>query len=254
MEINDLLKKYSFLKKINSPFMPVYGREKEIDLLQESLLKKRMKNTILIGKSGSGKSAIIEHFAEINQNSFFLLEMNLSNTVSGTIYRGMLEEKINNAFEDIIEFNKNKRKKIILFIDEIHCITNFGSSEGCVCIAEIVKPFLSKLEITIIGATTKEDYEKTIKKDKSLIRRLSPIFIDDLNKEVIIQILNEFALGKISEKILNYIYDVSSKIEYATNPDISLEILDRCLARKKHTKKEINEKMIDEIVGYMNVN
>jgi ATP-dependent Clp protease ATP-binding subunit ClpA len=140
---------------------------------------------------------------------------------------------------------------IILFIDEIHTIIKAGDSEGAMSAANILKPYLSKLEITIIGATTNLEYEFTIKNDLAIKRRLSPIFIKNLEEETVVKILNEFSSGKLSVGLLSYIYQKSLTIKDSNNPDISIEILDRCLARKKVTGQTITKTMIDSIVRYL---
>lgn len=117
--------------------------------------------------------------------------------------------------------------------------------------SNILKPYLSRGDITIIGATTPKEYKETIAKDRALSRRLSPIWIKELDKPYVIEIINEFSKGRIKDDILDHIYERSKEIANMANPDISIEICDRCIARNKCTKKEITNEMVDDIVETM---
>ena len=251
MLLNEIIVKYPFITLVNEPFMKLFGREKELKLIKETFYKKRMKNIILVGDAGSGKTAIIEQFSKDNSYNYSILSLDMASCVANTKFRGEFEGKLTSLFKDVYEYNlNNDYKPIVLFIDEIHLIMNCGSSEGGMSAANILKPYLSNRVITIIGATTKKEYANTISKDLAMVRRLSPVFISNLDKDVIIKILNKFSNGRLDNDILDYIYNSSLKLR-GTNPDISLEITDRALARKKCTKSIIDKSMIDEITNYM---
>lgn len=227
-------------------------RRDEIGLLIESLYKKRMKNSILIGNAGCGKTAIIEQLAKEIYDKYIILELNMTACLAGTKYRGEFEEKLYNAIISIIEFNKkSKSKKVIIFIDEIHTIYDAGAAEGALSAGNILKPFLSSGEITIIGATTPNEFNNTIKNDPALTRRLSPIFISEVSDNTVIKILDDFSDRKLNKNILHYILNESKDITNTSNPDISIEILDRAMARSIVKKIEINEIMINDIVRVM---
>ena len=249
--ISNLLYEFPFLSKVSHPQIELMGREKELDFLEESQFKKRMKNVIIVGDAGTGKTALIEEFAKRNEEFFSVLELNLTSAFSGTRFRGDFEEKVSNCLREIITYNKrNKEKPIILFIDEIHSIIVSGATDDCMSLGDIIKPYLSKKEITIIGATTVQEYEKSIRKDLALNRRFCPVYLKKLNKEVVISILNKFMGGKESanrNKLLEYIYELSETKKGYFNPDISIEILDRCMARKKFRNIPIDENMIRDI-------
>jgi len=251
LKMSELLQKYPFLTLVEEPFIKLYGRDSELKLIKESFHKKRMKNVILVGDAGCGKTAIIEQFAKNNEYHYSVLSLDLASSVSNTRLRGEFEGKITSLFKDVYEYNKtNDYKPIVLFIDEIHLITNCGSSEGGMTMANILKPYLSNRLITIIGATTKKEYRETISKDLALVRRLSPIFISNLTEDVILQIIHKFSSGKLDIALEKYIYDSTKKLR-GTNPDLSIELTDRCLARKKCFKEPITFNMIDEIADYM---
>lgn len=248
---NGLLKKSSICLSLTNRHTKLIGRKKELELLEESLYKKRMKNTILVGNAGVGKTVIVEELSHKVRNNFRIVQFDLATAVAGTRYRGEFEEKITDILQKISNFNEVATKPIILFIDEIHTLANAGAAEGAISAGDIVKPYLSKGEITIIGATTTEEYNKYIKKDSALNRRLSAIYIQPLKDEEIIQVLNKFSENNIEEEKLKYIYEQSKKIENSTNPDISIEILDRCIAKSKCRNVKISNKIIDDIVDYL---
>ncbi len=225
-------------------------RLKELDFLMESFYKKRMQNTILIGEAGCGKTTLIESLACKMKTTHVFYNLNLTSSLYNTSYRGQFEEKIDKFLQDVIEFNKTSSRKIVLFIDEIHTIMKCGDTEGAISLANILKPYLSSGEITIIGATTTKEYNDIIKKDAAISRRLSPIKLKPLTYSDTINILRSFSENTLDDEIIKYCYDKSSEVE-GTNPDKSIEIIDRCMARRKLRGSTINKKMVDEIVNYM---
>ncbi|MBR3208837.1 MAG: ATP-dependent Clp protease ATP-binding subunit [Bacilli bacterium] len=243
------MQNYNFVKDVIKK-NELVGRRDELAILKESMFKKRMKNTILIGNAGCGKTAILEQFAYDMSHHYNLVELDIGACVAGTSLRGEFEEKLINFLNEVSEFNKTYQKKIIIFIDEIHTLYEAGGSEGAVDASNIIKSYLSRGEITIIGATTLEEYKKTISKDKALSRRLSPIFIKDLDDKTNLVILKKFAENIVSDELISYIYEESKKLG-KTNPDISIEILDRCMARQKFTGNPCNEKSVNSIIKYM---
>ena len=254
MDLNTLFRKYKFLDLVKPSKTKLIGRDKEVQMLYEALHKKRMKNAILVGEAGVGKSAIIEELSRKAKDKYVILEVNISASLSNTKYRGEFEEKVYNCMKEINEYNKERtdsEKKVILFIDEIHTIYDAGASEGGLNFGNIVKPFLSRGEVTIIGATTVREYEMTIKKDTALVRRLSPVFVKELDDSAIITILENFCKKKVKNDLLKYIYDQSLTFNSFSNPDISIEILDRCMARNLCTGIDIDYNMINEIVEEM---
>ena len=237
------------LRPMAKPKEILEGREDEIVMLQESLLKKRMKNTILIGPAGCGKTSIVEEFARRSPN-VTILELLLSASIAGTKYRGEFEARINRILKNVIKYNDtHKNKPAVLFIDEIHTLLGAGGAEGAIDASNILKPYLSRGEITIIGATTINEYEATIKKDAALSRRLCPIKIKVLAKQVILKILDNFADHTIQTDLLEYVIQASEKIANGNQPDAAIELLDRCMARSKRTNQPVDENMINDVIA-----
>lgn len=253
LTLNALVKKYNCLSQVKQNKHKLLGREKEVQLLHETLYKTRMKNSILVGKAGIGKTAIIQELSKQISNKYAIVEMNISQSLANTKYRGDFEDRINRIIKDIISFNSNNNdKQIIIFIDEIHTLYYTSNADnGTVGIHDMLKPYLARGDIIIIGATTDYEYKHTIKQDLALMRRLTPIYIEELSEEYIIKILRDFSNKKVSQDLLKYIYEKSIEIEGYANPDISIEILDRCMARKECRGIEIDENMINDIVSWL---
>lgn len=249
LEIKNIIKSVDCISVVKR-HTKLIGRKEELELLEESLYKKRMRNSVIVGAAGVGKTAIIEELSHRVKDKFRILQFDIPSTIAGTKYRGEFEEKLTKVLRQIIKFNEKAEKPIILFVDEIHTIANAGGAEGAVSAGNIFKPYLSNGEITIIGATTLNEYNKYIKKDNALSRRLPAIYVKPLKDEEVLKVLSSFSEGTVSEEGLKYIFEKSRNIPEAQNPDISIEILDRCMARSQCRSEDISNKMIDEIVEY----
>lgn len=171
---------------------PVVGREKEIQRVVEILGRRKKNNPILIGEPGVGKSAIVEGLAQLiakHQTSPMLfnrrlVSLDMTAIVAGTKYRGQFEERIRALLKEL-EQNPN----IIVFIDEIHTIIGAGSTPGSMDAANIMKPALARGTIQCIGATTVDEYRKSIEKDGALERRFQKVMVEPTTKEQTLQIL-----------------------------------------------------------------
>lgn len=171
---------------------PVVGREKEIMRLQEILCRRKKNNPILIGEPGVGKSAIVEGLAQMIAShrtspilfNKRLVSLDMASMVAGTKYRGQFEERIKNLIKEL-EQNPN----IIMFIDEIHTIIGAGSAAGSMDAANMLKPALARGAVQCIGATTLDEYRKTIEKDGALERRFQKIIVEPSTPEETVQIL-----------------------------------------------------------------
>ena len=165
---------------------PVIGREKEIERISQILSRRKKNNPILIGEPGVGKSAIVEGLAQRiveRKTSRMLFDkriiaLDMTAVVAGTKYRGQFEERLR-AIINELENNPN----IIIFIDEIHTIVGAGSTPGSMDAANILKPALARGEIQCIGATTIDEYRKTIEKDGALERRFQKVLVEPTSAE-----------------------------------------------------------------------
>lgn len=171
---------------------PVVGREKEIERVSQILSRRKKNNPILIGSPGVGKSAIVEGLAlrivqkKVSRILFNkrVIALDMAAVVAGTKYRGQFEERIRSI---LMELQKNP--DIILFIDEIHTIVGAGSAPGSMDAANMLKPALARGEIQCIGATTTDEYRKSIEKDGALERRFQKVMVEPTTVEETIQIL-----------------------------------------------------------------
>lgn len=170
---------------------PLIGREKELRQLINALSRRNKPNAILLGEPGVGKSAIVEELAkQLLSNKIpslkgkSIYELDIASTVSGTKYRGEFEEKIKKIIRKVQEDGN-----AILFIDEIHTIVKAGGAEGAIDASNILKPYLSRGEIQIIGATTEEEFNATFENDKALKRRFQIIRVEETTEEETLDIL-----------------------------------------------------------------
>lgn len=228
---------------------PLIGRENEIIQLIYALSRRNKPNAILIGEPGVGKTALVEELGKrLINNQIPLLknkliyELDLASTVSGTKYRGEFEEKLKKIIKKVKEDGN-----AILFIDEIHNVIKAGGAEGAIDASNILKPYLARGEIQLIGATTFEEFNDSFEKDKALKRRFQII---DVNEPSIAEVNNILLKIKpiyedyynitIDDELLSLIVDFSN--EYILNqrfPDKAIELLDNsCVISKKTLKKE----------------
>lgn len=253
-ELNVKKKKYNkkvYLEEIginlnkkakNNSFEPVIGRDNEISRIIEILSRKNKNNPILIGKAGVGKTAIVEELSrriesydvpEILLNKQ-IISIDLASIVSGTKYRGEFEEKfkkiINEALDD---------ENVILFVDEIHTIVGAGSGEGAIDASNILKPYLARNNIKLIGATTLDEYKKYIEKDKALERRFQKVFVEEPDKKSLKNILlkvkssyEKYHGVVIKDEIIDEILNLSNLYLYdRCEPDKSIDILDEVCSK-----------------------
>ena len=171
----------------------VVGREKEIQRLQEILCRRKKNNPVLIGEPGVGKSSIVEGLAQMIAERMTspvlhnkrLVSLDLSSMVAGTKYRGQFEERIKNLIKELSE-----NPDIIIFIDEIHTIIGAGNAQGSMDAANMLKPALARGTVQCIGATTTDEYRKSIEKDGALERRFQKILVEPSTPDETIHILN----------------------------------------------------------------
>ena len=233
---------------------PVIGRDGEIQRVIQILSRRTKNNPCLIGEPGVGKTAIAEGLArkivmgDVPDEMLDkrLLSLDLSGMVAGTKYRGEFEERIKKLLEEV-----RKSGNVILFIDELHTIVGAGSAEGAVDAANIIKPALGRGEIQVIGATTFNEYRKSIEKDTALERRFQPVTVNEPSIEDSVQILQGLAPKyeqyhgvKISEGILRQAVLLSER--YITDrflPDKAIDLIDEACSDLNLKDPDISRRM-----------
>ena len=225
---------------IDGKYDPVVGRDKEIRQITEILCCRKKNNAILLGDPGSGKTAIVELLAQkiaagnVPRELLDKRVLSLSTTdlTSGTIYRGQLEQRVQDLCAELKE-NRN----IILYIDEFQQATSDSSTS----IAQMLKPALGRGEITLIASTTTDEYRKFIEKDGALKRRFSPVQVGEPSVEETIEILNgiaprysEFHHVKYDPEVLKVCAEWSGKyINDRFFPDKAISVLDMSFSLAK---------------------
>jgi len=233
----------------NNKYDPVVGREEQISRVIQILLRKNKNNPILIGEAGVGKTAIVEEIVrKICNNDVpaklknkVIYNISMANLISGTKYRGEFEERFTKLISEI----KNN-DNIILFIDEIHTLMGAGGAEGAIDASNILKPFLARGDIKVIGATTLDEYAKFIEKDKAMDRRFQKVLIEEATlsevREIIqklVPIYEKFHGVKINNRLMELIIKLADKhIVKGKQPDKTIDFLDEvcCFAAIKGTK------------------
>jgi ATP-dependent Clp protease ATP-binding subunit ClpC len=228
----------------SAQFDPLIGREKEVERIIQILSRRTKNNPILLGEPGVGKTAIVEGLAQRivdgNVPLFIankrILSLDLSLIVAGTKYRGQFEERLKGIIKELKE-----NTDIIIFIDEIHSLIGAGSAEGSLDAANILKPALSRGEISCVGATTIREYRRYIEKDRSLLRRFQAINVAPPNEVETLQILEgvkeryeNFHKVKYSDTaIRSAVYQSNRYITDRFFPDKAIDILDEAGAKVK---------------------
>ena len=213
---------------------PVVGREKEMERVAQILSRRKKNNPILIGEPGVGKSAIVEGLAQrIIERKVArqlwgkrVLTLDMASLVAGTKFRGQFEERVRNL---LMELEKNP--DIIIYIDEIHTIIGAGGSQGSMDAANMLKPALARGQMQCIGATTIDEFRKTIEKDGALDRRFQKIMVSPTTAEETLQILHR----------LKSAYEKHHKVQYTD------EALEACvqLTQRYISDRAFPDKAID---------
>lgn len=223
---------------------PVIGREKEIQETAEVLSRRTKNNPILVGDAGVGKTAVVEGLAQAIVKGDVpeaikdkqIISIDVSSLEAGTQYRGSFEENIQKLLDEV-----KKAGNVVLFFDEIHQIIGAGSSgsdSGSKGLADIIKPALSRGEISIIGATTQDEYRNTIMKDAALARRFNDVTINEPSKEATVAILKGLRKSyedhhhvKLPDNVLKAAVDYSVQyIPQRSLPDKAIDLIDMTAA------------------------
>ena len=221
----------------SNKFDPVVGRELQVNNIIQILLRKNKNNPLLIGKAGVGKTALIEELVRkiclgevpAKLREAIVYNLSISSLVSGTKYRGEFEEKLHKIIKEVLN-NSN----IILFIDEFHTILGAGGAEGAIDAGNILKPYLARGELKVIGATTLDEYDKYLSKDKAFDRRFQKIVIEEPSdlevKNILLNIKSlyeDFHQVIIENKLIDYFVKLSNEcIVRGNQPDKAIDLLD----------------------------
>ncbi|WP_027793453.1 ATP-dependent Clp protease ATP-binding subunit [Paraburkholderia acidipaludis] len=224
---------------------PVLGRAQEIENTIEVLARRKKNNPVLIGEPGVGKTAIVEGLAQRIVNGDVpevlrgkrLVEVNINSMVAGAKYRGEFEERAKQLIDEV----SAKNDELILFIDELHTIVGAGQGggEGGLDIANVLKPALARGELSLIGATTLNEYQKYIEKDAALERRFQPVLVPEPTVEQTIVILRGLrdkleAHHQVTFADDAFVAAAELSDRYITSrflPDKAIDLIDQAAAR-----------------------
>lgn len=246
----------------NGNLDPVIGRADEIERTIQILCRRTKNNPCLIGEPGVGKTAIAEGLAlklaegdvpEILKNKQ-IISLDLTGMVAGTKYRGDFEERIKSVIEEVAE-----RDDLILFIDEVHNLIGAGAAEGATDAANILKPYLARGQMQLIGATTLAEYRKNIEKDAALERRFQPVIVNEPSEEDSILILKGIRdkyeahhKVKITDEAIKAAVTLSARyINDRFLPDKAIDLIDEAgsKVRISNSHQPENIKSIEEEIG-----
>jgi len=222
---------------------PVIGRDAEISRVMQVLSRRTKNNPVLIGEAGVGKTAIVEGLAQkIAANDVpeiltkrRVVSLDLGAMIAGSRFRGEFEERLKAAIEEV----QRSEGEVILFIDELHTVVGAGAAQGAMDASNMLKPALARGELQCVGATTLDEYHKYIEKDAALERRFAPVYVDEPNVDVTIEMLKGLrdryeAHHKVrfSEEALVQAARLSSR--YVTDrflPDKAIDLIDEAAAK-----------------------
>ena len=225
---------------------PVVGREEEMDLLAQVLLRRNKNNPVLIGEAGVGKTAVVEGFAQRlvapdcpePLQGRRILELSVGSLVAGTKYRGEFEERVLGIVKEVAA-----HPEVILFLDEVHTLVGAGATGGGESLdaSNILKPALARGEIRCIGATTIEEYRRHIERDAALERRFEKVLVDEPSPAEAMEILGRLRPALESHHQVEIGHDtLEAAVELTVRhvhdrrlPDKALDAVDQACARRR---------------------
>lgn len=221
---------------------PLVNRQQELDRIIRILVRRRKNNPVLLGEAGVGKTAIVEGLAQMIVSGKVppafadkrIVELDLGSLVAGTKYRGQFEERLKAIMNEVVA-----SANVILFVDEIHTLVGAGSAEGTLDGANMLKPALARGEIQCIGATTHNEYKKSVERDAALERRFQPVNVDEPTVPESIEILKGLRsryeahhMVQITDKAIEEAVKLSQR--YITErllPDKAIDVIDEAGAK-----------------------
>jgi len=228
---------------------PITGRDREVERLIHILLRRTKNNPIIIGEAGVGKTAIVEGLAQEivsgkapkDLQSKRIVQLDLSSLVAGASHRGEFEERLRAVIKET-----QVAGNVILFIDEIHSIIGAGDTDGALDASNIVKPFLARGQLQIIGTTTTVEYRRYFEKDKAFERRFQPVMVDEPDEEVAIEMLKVLVPKyEAFHKVIFTPEAISAAVKLSKRyigerylPDKGVDLLDEAAAQ---VRLELNE-------------
>ena len=223
---------------------PLVGRHNEILSVVRALHRVSKRSVLIVGEAGVGKTAIVEGLAQhltskdapSDLASLRIVELSIGHLISGTRYRGDLEERLRGVLDEA-----RQDPDLVLFLDEIHLAVGGGSGEGAVDIANLLKPALGRGDIRCIGATTESEFDRYIKSDAAFMRRFSLVHVREPSREDALEILRAWA-RRIEEAQSVVVQDdaIEASIDLSVRfirdrflPDKAIELMDSAASRVK---------------------
>lgn len=228
-------------------YMNVWGRDDEIERIIHILSRKTKNNALLIGEAGVGKTAVVEGLVQrilkgdvpMEFKNKRIVQLDIPALIAGSKIRGDIEERLLNIVTEVAS-----NPDLILFIDEVHMIVGAGAAGGPggnMDVANILKPYLTNGDLRVIGATTFDEYQKTIEEDDALARRFQTIFVEEISIEDAKKVMEmlkpqfeKYHKVKIPIEVMNEAVELSDR--YITNkylPDKAIDVIDEAAAAKK---------------------
>lgn len=240
----------------------IIGRDKETRMMMEILCRRTKPNVILTGDAGVGKTALVDGFARdvVNQSvpeslkNVQLFELDLGSLIAGASYKGEVEDRLKNIIREIKQFDK-----AILFIDEIHTLLDSKGPVGS-GIGNLLKPELARGEITVIGATTVDEYRKIIEPEQAFSRRFEVLQVNEPNEESTIKMLQKLSskyedhhhLKIDNDALVDCVRLAKRYMKDRRLPDSAFDLLDRTMAAMKmmnDTSDQVIENLEEELKG-----
>nr|QFG07010.1 ATP chaperone [Kremastochrysopsis austriaca] len=244
---------------------PVFGREEEIMRLMQILSRRSKNNPCIIGEPGVGKTAVVEGLAmrivdgtvPNTMKEKLILSLDLPSMLAGAKFRGDFEERLKGVLKDM----ETAGDKVILFIDEIHVLVDAGSGEGAIAAANILKPALARGTLRCVGATTTEEYRKSIEKDPALARRFQAVTVEEPSAEDAVNILRGISHKyekhhnvHISDSAILAAVELSSKYLVDRKlPDKAIDLIDEA-ASQLQIENENYPENINNVVNALSKN